>query len=165
MNTRESRGGLILFGIAVLLLLIAMLMGNVSYHAHAATAPVRVPADVEWVSTGRFVEAGQTVYLLTKGRASTAPLDQYPKSISSPNGQVSGLGCGQYPEAPPPCGLDDAPYGALIGRVGPSGEPFLIGGASSFIAPATGNLFLIVNDNLGFYSDNGKGFTIWFTGR
>jgi hypothetical protein len=61
--------------------------------------------------------------------------------------------------------LDDAPYGALIGRVGPAGQPFLIGDASSFTSPASDNLYLAVNDNLRFYNDNLSGFTVIFAGN
>lgn len=149
----------------VTVLMIAISLGSGSSPVSAATEPVRVPADVEWVSIGIFVEEGQTINLVTRGRAITAPLNIFPGAISGPEGQVGGLGCGQYAGAPPPCALDDAPYGALIGRVGPVGEPFLIGGASSFIAPATGHLYLVVNDNLGTYSDNRSGFTVLISRR
>ena len=46
-----------------------------------------------------------------------------------------------------------------------SGEPFLIGVASSFSPPASGWLYLTVNDNLGFYLDNLAGFTVLFSGK
>jgi hypothetical protein len=42
----------------------------------------------------------------------------------------------------------------------PSGDAFLIGGADSFTSPASGYLYLTVNDNLGFYADNLSGFTV-----
>ena len=56
----------------------------------------------------------------------------------------------------------DAPYAELIGRVCSFGESFLIGGASSFTAPASGNLYLVVNNNLGTYADNQSSFTVLF---
>ncbi len=65
-----------------------------------------------------------------------------------------------YDGAPPPCALDDAPYGALVGKVGVDGQAFLIGDAQHFQAPAAGDLFLAVNDNLMYYEDNRGGFTI-----
>jgi hypothetical protein len=131
----------------------------------AATSPVRVPAGVEWVNTGIIVAEDQEVYLDTKGVAITAPLAWFPAAISGPDGQVWNLGCGEYEGAPPPCALDDAPYGALVGRVDPSGEPFLIGDASSFTSPATGTLYLTANDNLGSYWDNLAGFTVLFASK
>jgi hypothetical protein len=133
--------------------------------ALAATSPVRVPAGVEWVDTGITVAEGQEVYLKTLGVAITAPLAGYPGAISGPDGQVWNLGCGEYAGAPPPCALDHVPYGALVGRVGPDSLPFLIGGASSFIPPASGTLYLTVNDNLGSYWDNLAGFTVLFAGK
>ena len=131
----------------------------------AATGPVRVPAGVEWVDTGITVAEGQEVYIKTLGVAITAPLAWYPGARSGPDGQVWNLGCGQYEGAPPPCALDYASYGALVGKVGPEGDPFLIGGASSFIPTASGALYLIVNDNIGSYWDNLAGFTVLFPGK
>lgn len=162
MSNRLSNIRSITFSLLIVGIFIAVFsMANVR-EAYAATRPIRVPANVEWVSTRMFVAEGIEVHLITKGVAITAPPATYPDSRSGPEGQVWGLGCGQFEEAPPPCALDDAPYGALIGRVGPSGAPFLIGGASSFIPPDSGRLYLVVNDNLGFYSDNLAGFTVLF---
>jgi hypothetical protein len=164
MKQKESKRRLIMFMMSIVLM-ISMLLGSGSQYAAAATKSVRVRANVEWVRTGIFVKEGQTIRLVTRGKAVTGPLNIYPGAISGPEGQLDALGCGQYEEAPPPCALDGAPYGALIGRVGPFGEPFLIGGASSFIAPATGKLYLVVNDNLGTYSDNRRGYTVLIRGK
>jgi hypothetical protein len=147
------------------LVIVVVGTGAVSPRALAATLSVRVPAGTEWVNSGILVEAGQTVCLTAKGVAITGPLKWFPGAISGPEGQVWNLGCGEYEGAPPPCALDGAPYGALVGRVGPSGEPFLIGGASSFSPPASGWLYLTVNDNLGLYLDNLAGFTVLFPGK
>lgn len=162
MNQKGRKVGLSIFQMLTALTLFASLLGISSSPVSAATEPVRVPANVEWVSTGIHVEQGQVINLVTHGLAITGPLNIYKASKSGPDGQVWNLGCGQYEGAPPPCALDDAPYGALVGRVGPYGEPFLIGGSSSFTAPANGNLYLAVNDNLGFYADNLSGFTVLF---
>ena len=137
--------------VGLLAILAIMVGGTVATapRALAATSPVRVPAGVEWVDTGIAVAEGQAVYLDTQGVAITAPLAWYPGARSGPDGQVWNLGCGEYTGAPPPCALEHAPYGALVGRVGPFGESFLIGGASSFIPPASGTLYLAVNDNIG----------------
>ena len=160
MNQRICKYRLLIFAAALMILL----AGQV-YPAGAAVTPIRVPANVEWVSTGIWLESGQTVYLSAEGLAITGSIRWFFASRSGPAGQVWGLGCGQYEAAPPPCALDDAPYGALIGRVGPDGEPFLIGGASSFVAPVSGYLYLVVNDNLGFYNDNLSGFTVILAGK
>ena len=45
--------------------------------------------------------------------------------------------------------------GALVGRIGPNGQPFGIGGATSVPMPAAGQLFLGVNDD-GFEDNQGE---------
>jgi hypothetical protein len=123
----------------------------------AKTVVVRVRADVEWVASGIYVEEGVTYPISTHGIAWTGSPSLYPNSISGPEGQ-SWPCSGNYPVLP--CNLDGAPYGALIGQV--DGEPFLIGGLSSFTAPATGWLLLGVNDDLIYHDDNQAGFTVQF---
>ena len=146
-----------------LLTMMIMSLGLNWQTAYAGTNPVRVPAHVVWVNTGVYVEEGQTISLVTRGKAITAPLNKYHGAISGPAGQDWwGVDCGENPVAPEPCALDGAPYGALVGRIGTEGNSFLIGGASSFTAPATGVLYLIVNDNLIYYFDNKAGFTVLF---
>ena len=164
MNLRGNKQELTVVTAITLLVMVAMLLGNSTSQVYAASEPVRVPANVEWVSTGLSVEEGQTIYLVTNGQVITATPNIYKGSKSGPEGQLQpwALGCGEYEGAPPPCALDHAPYGALVGRIAPSGEPFLIGGAPMFEAPASGFLYLVVNDNLGFYSDNLGGFTVLF---
>lgn len=131
--------------------------------ALAATQPIRVAADAGWVETPISVEAGDSVTIKTEGIAITAPIRWYSiDSLSGPAGQTWNLGCGEYEGAPEPCALDDARYGALVGKVGENGSPFLIGDSTSFEAPADGFLWLAVNDNLIYYDDNEGGFTVLF---
>jgi hypothetical protein len=47
--------------------------------------------------------------------------------------------------------------GALVGKVGPAGAPFLVGASLDLSAPASGNLFLAMNDDQGMLKDN-QGF-------
>jgi hypothetical protein len=44
--------------------------------------------------------------------------------------------------------------GALVGKIGPAGAPFLVGASLDLIAPASGNLFLAMNDDQGMLKDN-----------
>ena len=162
MRKQQLYGAVRLF--AVLAILVGGTVAAVPRRL-AASTPVRVPANMVWVDTGIIVEQGQAVHLATKGVAITAFLASFPGARSGPEGQMDNLGCGEYEGAPPPCALDGALYGALVGRVGPSGSPFLIGGASSFTPPASGNLHLTVNDNLESYWDNLAGFTVLFPGK
>jgi hypothetical protein len=60
------------------------------------------------------------------------------------------------------CVLNDAPCGALVGRVGADGVPFWIGGASELTAPASETLCLAVYNTLGVYHHNHAGVTVVF---
>ncbi len=50
--------------------------------------------------------------------------------------------------------MENAPFGALVGKIGDNGTPFLIGSQFSFTPEASGDLYLAVNDYLVYYSDN-----------
>jgi hypothetical protein len=155
-----------LYRVVGLLAVLAIVVGGTmatAPRALAATNPIRVPAVAGWVDTGITVVEGQQVYIKTLGVAITGPLEWYPGAISGPDGQEWNLGCGQYEGATEDCALDDYPYGMLVGRVGT--ESFPIGGASFFTPPASGTLFLAVNDNLIYYEDNLAGFTVLFAGK
>jgi hypothetical protein len=116
------------------------------------TGQIRVPASSNWVSTGRFVRQGQRVGIRSSGQVR---LSSDSSNVAGPAGSVKGS---YTPGAP----LPNALMGALIGRVGNS-APFGIGDQNSFTAPASGMLFLRVNDdNL---SDNSGEFGVDLTAR
>ena len=50
--------------------------------------------------------------------------------------------------------LPSANFGALLGRIGSSGDWFLVGKSKKFTASTSGQLYLIVNDTLGGFADN-----------
>ncbi len=142
--------------IIVVLLLVFVIAGVRVQPALADTQPVWVAADAVWVGTGMTVIANQTVDIVSVGAALTANRSQYFGAISGPAGQP-------YPcTAPPECALNDAPFGALVGKVGTGGTPFLISSNSSFTAPASGTLYMAVNDYLPYYSDNKGGYLVLF---
>jgi hypothetical protein len=97
---------------------------------------IRVPATAGWVSTGITVVQGEPVYLNTTGEVQ---LSSDRNDIATPAGAKSGR---YAPRSP----LPSSYAGALIGRVG-NGRPFGIGDQRSFPAPATGLLYLTVNDD------------------
>jgi hypothetical protein len=49
------------------------------------------------------------------------------------------------------------PWYSLIGKIGPQGKPFVIGSYCSFEVNRNGNLFFVMNDDVGCY-DNNKGY-------
>lgn len=100
------------------------------------TGRIQVPASAGWVNTGVMVSEGQQVSIVTTGEVRlSADANDTATAAGSKQGRYS-------PNAP----LAGALAGALIGRVG-NGEPFGIGNQTSFPAPASGLLFLAVNDD------------------
>jgi hypothetical protein len=108
---------------------------------------VRVPANQRWTSTGMRVAAGQTVMFTVQGEVqlSSSPSDRAMAAGSTTGRRAAG--------AP----LPNLLAGALIGRIG-NGAPFGIGNQSSVPMPATGELFLGVNDD--DLADNSGGFVV-----
>jgi len=109
---------------------------------------VRVPANQRWTSTGMSVVQGQTVLFAVEGEVQmSSSAEDRAGAAGSPSGRFAA-------RAPIPGTL----AGALIGRIGNAGAPFGIGNLSSVVMPASGELFLGVNDDeLG---DNSGGFVV-----
>jgi len=97
---------------------------------------IRIPGNQQWVPTGFAVRRGETLHFNSTGEVMWAP-DAADRA--TPRGAISGR------KAPtPPVG--NAPGGALIARID-NGKPFLIGNQGSVRMPATGQLFLGINDD------------------
>ncbi len=76
-----------------------------------------------------------------------APRGETPRAADKAN-------AGTYP-------LPDAPAGALAGRIGAEGQPFLVGTGGAFVATSTGELLFQVNDNK--FTNNAGSFTVTVT--
>lgn len=96
---------------------------------------VVVDARERWVGTGLTVERGDMVMFDVSG---TVQLSRDRSDMAGPAGAHSGR---RAPQAP----LAAQPAGALIGRIGET--VFGIGNQRSIRAPASGQLFLSVNDD------------------
>ena len=146
--------------ILVVLCLLAVLMLAAPAAAKPPAAVVFVSATVDpggaWFDTGVTVTAGQDLDIRAHGHSKTGPLSQFPGAHSGPDGQP--FICPDPGGPTTSCGLDGAPYGALIGEIG--GTYFLIGGDFDGPAPASGALRLVINDNQGFSFDNGGGYAV-----
>lgn len=116
--------------------------------AIAVTAPVpgaiTVQATQPWTSTGISVRKGQRISFSTTGEVQ---LSDDPTDIANPDGARKGRYAANAP-------LRQVLAGALIGRIG-NGVPFAIGNQTSIVAPASGQLFLGVNDD-GFGDNSGN---------
>ena len=114
----------------------------------AVPGAITVPANQPWTSTGINVRKGQTLTFSTTGQVQ---LSTDSNDIADANGSKStrtianGL-------------VKNGLAGGLIGRIGPNGTPFGIGGATTIVAPATGLLYLGVNDDA--YGDNQGAFQV-----
>lgn len=90
----------------------------------------------DWTETGLYVQRGDVVQVSASG---TVQLSTDGRDTADPGGSLTGR---RAPSAP----LADRVAGALIARVGNS-EPIFVGAAQSFRAPASGEVFLGVNDD------------------
>ena len=120
---------------------------------------VNVPGDIVWLNSGIMVTQGQTLTVFATGTVYTIAGNENTKS--GPEGQL--YLCPDLINSPTDCALNGAPYGALIGRIGQYGYPFKIGANLEIVASSTGNLYLVVNDNLIYYSDNAGSYNAYIT--
>ena len=148
-----------------ILLIVVLIAPTSLVHAGPSqqAAHFRLAADAGWAATGFFVGEGQEITLTAHGRALTAPINFFgPGSISGPNGQAGGFGLCPNNDPSPPCAMENAPFGALVGKIGEDGEPFFIGSELTHTATTSGELYLAVNDLLPFYDDNHGNYMVFF---
>jgi hypothetical protein len=102
---------------------------------HVPAGGIRVPANSSWVATGLTVRSGETVSFDSTGEVQL-----------SDNGadRAKPAGTNRVARFAP---LPTANAGALIGRVGGNGPAFGIGDQASVPMPASGMLYLAVNDD------------------
>jgi len=111
----------------------------------AVPGAITVDASQPWTSTGMTVRKGQ---MLTFTATGEVQLSNDPNDIATPSGAKNG----RYATNAP---LKNVLAGGLIGRIGPTGTPFGIGANASFAAPASGLLYLGINDD-GFGDNHGN---------
>ena len=113
-----------------------------------AGSGLQVRANQRWTRTGLTVRQGDRIAFLASGEVR---LSDDANDVAGPAGSKAGR---KAPRAP----LPDALAGALIGRIG-NGVPFGIGDQTAALAmPASGELFLGVNDD--FPDDNRGTFAV-----
>jgi len=118
--------------------------GNSSLAAPTGSG-VSVSPKTPWTSTGITVRKGETLSFNTTGEVQ---LSADASDVASSAGSKSGRRATSAP-------LPNALAGALIGRIGATGQPFAIGNQSQVTMPAAGQLFLGVNDD-GFDDNQGE---------
>jgi hypothetical protein len=120
--------------------------GNTANMRTIGTVTVR--GTQQFTNTGITVQSGEFIGFEATGQIT------YSRDRDASVGP-EGRGDATTPRAP----LPDLPIGALIGKVGPNGTPFLIGNATTGVAmPASGVLMLGINDDR--VSDNSGSFQV-----
>lgn len=149
------------FYLSVLLIIALIVPTWIVYAAPSSDdSHFRLPANAGWVDSGFALQAGQQLTITAFGQAITAPINVFgPGSVSGPDGQLSI--CPNFAGAPA-CAMDHAPYGALVGKIGANGTPFLIGSSFTFSPGSSGDLYLAVNDLLPYYADNYGNYMVFF---
>jgi hypothetical protein len=144
MNSKLTR-------IVISMLLVLIASGVAVPPAYAMPPFCYAYADTHWQDCHIDLVAGVPVKIAAKGETVTADLSSFPDSHSGPDGQITL--CTMF-DGVSACAMEYKPYGALIGKIGPTGEPFIIGSSLTFVPETSGRLYVIVNDNLPYYADN-----------
>ena len=106
---------------------------------------ITVQGNQPWTSTGMTVRRGQRINFTTTGEVQlSADANDVAVATGAKNQRYAA-------NAP----LKNVLAGALIGKIGPNGAPFGIGDASFINAPASGVLYLGINDD-GFGDNTGN---------
>ncbi|MGH9222690.1 MAG: caspase family protein [Acidimicrobiales bacterium] len=105
--------------------------------APAGPKSVVLPGTVLWTDTGVDVRAGQTLEVTATGVVNTAV--DIPNRSSPPDG-IAGEENSENNV------VGGTRHAAVIGRIGTNGQPFLVGSSLRRAAPATGRLYLGIND-------------------
>ena len=111
---------------------------------------VKVLGGAAWFDTGIHIYPGQVVEISATGNVYT--LEGQPGSRSGPEG--SKYVCPDPVHSPTDCLMNGAPYGALVGKFGKNGIPFLVGTHIEIKSMLEVTLYLGANDNLIYANDN-----------
>jgi hypothetical protein len=114
--------------------------------AGSGARTVMVAANRPWTATGMILNQGDEVTIAATGIITT----NLNGATASPAG--TGPDCSAAGQVRVPFVAPRLPCQSLLGRVGRSGEVFEVGRSTRLKSPATGELFLGVNDN--WFPDN-----------
>jgi hypothetical protein len=103
---------------------------------------VSVPAATPWTNTNLKVTKGERIYVSARGTIVYGP-----NLTCDPDGAVR--------PSPDPGSIIGGRHAAVIGLIGGSGLPFYVGSSYNGVAPASGQLYLGIND-LGVTDNSGQ---------
>jgi hypothetical protein len=110
-----------------------------------------ISAKQAWTPTGITVRRGETIRFDSSGEIQIGPESN---DVSGTAGSKTGR---RAPGSPMPNAL----AGALVGRIGPNGQAFAIGDLTQVVMPASGQLFIGINDD--HVADNSGEFRVTIT--
>ena len=120
--------------------------GSTNANLQSATgAGISVSPKQAWTATGMTVRKGEVLHFNATGEIQ---LSGDANDVATAFGAKSGRKATGAP-------LPNVLAGALIGRIGPTGQPFAIGSGVPVTMPAAGQLFLGINDD-GFEDNQGE---------
>ena len=129
------------------------------------TTTLSIPANQPWTDTSISVTAGQPVSISASGSIYVGALSNPSLDYESPQGSgvvfANGYGCSVNPGTRFPHIAPGLACWSLIGKVGADGVPFQVGASVQLSAPASGELYLGVNDNV--FGDNSGSWTATIT--
>lgn len=111
---------------------------------------IAVHSSADWRNTAVQVRKGEVYRVATRGTWNPGGFcgDVTPAGLKHEHlACMKGIFANSFP-------LPSANIGALVGRIGVNGQPFVIGGTEGFIADNDGPLFLVINDPLDLMFDN-----------
>jgi hypothetical protein len=111
---------------------------------------IRVRGDERWTDTGIDVRAGDTLSFDAQGTV----------QLSDSGNDIAGVGGARSGRRAPGAPLSSQSAGALIARIG-NGDTLLVGTRRTLRAPASGRLYLSVNDD--YLADNSGDFQVMVT--
>lgn|GEM_PF-7019557 len=150
----KHRGGLIVAVVAIVVVIAAGLVFGLTRSTGGKSGPttigpktVNVDARKAFTDTGVALKVGDDVSITATGQIfPDSPTHR--ELIATPDGAPGHPELLQFNVIPAP------QHGGLIGRVGTTGAPFLVGHEAHFSAASVGNLFLGINDT-GLFNNDG----------
>ncbi len=121
--------------------------------------PFTINSNQMWQTTGIFLNAGESVTITATGAITTSYCNGCP--IEHPWRDPNGCDTSFLPDclnrvasATPLCPVESNYIGNLVGRIGESGNCFLVGSVFAEVVSNSGFLYLAFNDGTDAYDDN-----------
>ena len=163
----RRRVGLVAVGALLLALVLPVTAASAATSSTAVpnqrSETVTVPANQEWVPTGVDVSPGSLLF-----RASGTI------NVQSGNPAFNETPAGDGVADPSCIASSDTPWGddwlaegfpcwSLIGKIGANGQPFEIGDSNHYTVSSPDQLYLSVDDQIGYFGDNSGSWTVVIT--